>query len=98
MTIDPPTESAMPREEDAVRALAVLAWMLADEPRAERLLGLTGLTPEALRARAGDGDVLAAVMRVLMGHEGDLLACADALGIAPALLAATAHRLEGSPA
>ena len=30
-------------------ALEALGWALADEKRAERLLSLTGLTPERLR-------------------------------------------------
>ena len=32
-------------------ALGALGWVLAEEARAERLLALTGLTPESLRAR-----------------------------------------------
>jgi hypothetical protein len=33
-----------------VLALAALGWVLQDESRAERLLALTGLTPDELRA------------------------------------------------
>lgn len=58
--------------------------MLTDPQRAERLLALTGLTPEVLRERLTDRAVLAAVLDFLAGHEPDLLLAADALGVAPA--------------
>ncbi len=67
--------------------------MLGDAPRAERFLSLTGLTPEELRAGLGDAAVQHAVLEFLCGHEADLIAAADALGIAPAALAATRERL-----
>ena len=44
------------------RALTALAWVLADQDRADRLLALTGLTPEVLRERLTDRAVLAAVL------------------------------------
>ena len=44
---------------DAALALHALGWILADEPRAERLLGMTGLSPEGLRASLGDRATLA---------------------------------------
>ena len=55
--------------------------MLGDGPRADRLLALTGLTPDDLRERLGDPALLAAVLDFLCGHEPDLLAAADALGV-----------------
>ena len=82
-------------EEDEALALHALGWILADEPRAERLLGMTGLSPDSLRASLGQRATLAAVLTFLTGHEGDLIACADALDIAPDRLAAAARRLEG---
>ena len=75
-------------------ALAALGWTLADEGRAQRLLALTGLTPEDLRLRLGDPAVLAAVIRFLEAHEPDLVACAEALGVAPAALVEAGRRLE----
>ena len=42
-------------------ALEALGWALADEKRAERLLSLTGLTPERLRNGLTDRGVQAAV-------------------------------------
>ena len=82
-------------EEDEALALHALGWILADEPRAERLLGMTGLSPESLRASLGQRATLAAVLAFLAGHEADLVACADTLDIAPERLAAAGRRLEG---
>ncbi len=85
--------------EDAdVLALRALAWTLADERRAERLLAVTGIDPAGLRARAGERPVLAAVMQFLLAHEADLIACADAIGVAPDALARAAGVLEGAGA
>jgi adenine/guanine phosphoribosyltransferase-like PRPP-binding protein len=75
-------------------ALSALGWTLADEARAQRLLALTGLTPEDLRLRLAEPALLAAVIRFLEAHEPDLLACAEALGVAPAALVETRRRLE----
>jgi hypothetical protein len=64
-------------------ALGALGWALAAPERAERLLSLTGLTPDQLRERLEDDTVLAAVLEFLAGHEPDLLAAAAALDMAP---------------
>lgn len=76
-------------------ALGALGWVLAEEARASRLLALTGLTPEGLRARVQERDFLAAVLRFLENHESDLIGCADALGISPTALIAARQELEG---
>ena len=76
-------------------ALGALGWVLADVARAERLLALTGLTPEGLRARVQDRDFLAAVLLFLENHEPDLVACAGALAVAPQVLVAARQGLEG---
>ena len=75
-------------------ALAALGWTLADEARAARLLALTGLTPDELRARLGDRSLLSALLQFLEAHEPDLLACAEALAVSPATLVATRRELE----
>ncbi len=75
-------------------ALRALGWVLAEGGRADRFLALTGLTPETLRARIGDAAVLAAVIRFLESHEPDLIACADAVGVAPLELVEARRRLE----
>ena len=75
-------------------ALSALGWVLADEDRAERLLSLTGLTPEALREGLGDPAVLGAVLEFLCGHEADLIAAAHELGVEPQVLAAAREKLS----
>ena len=76
-------------------ALGALGWVLAEDARAERLLALTGLTPEGLRTRVQERDFLAAVLRFLENHEPDLIACAEALGVSPLALIAAREALEG---
>ena len=79
-------------------ALGALGWLLGSESRADRLLALTGLTPEALRAGVGDPAarpaVLEAVLGFLAAHEPDLVAAAEALGVPPATLAAAAQDIS----
>jgi hypothetical protein len=75
-------------------ALSALGWALSDGQRAERLLALTGLTPEDLRSRLQDRTVLAAILAFLEAHEPDLIACAEALEVKPAELVDARWRLE----
>ena len=76
-------------------ALSALGWVLSDQDRAERLLALTGLTPEVLRERLTDRSVLAAVLEYLAGHEPDLLLAADALNVTPDVLVHARRELGG---
>ncbi|KTE18619.1 hypothetical protein ATE67_18160 [Sphingopyxis sp. H050] len=82
-------------EDDAALALHALGWILSDEPRAERLLGMTGLDPDALRASLGERATLAAILSFLTAYEADLVACAEALDVKPEAIAAAAARLDG---
>jgi len=75
-------------------ALAALGWTLQETGRADRLLALTGLTPEDLRSRLGERALLAEILRFLEAHEPDLLACADALEVTPARLVEARKDLE----
>ncbi len=68
--------------------------MLSDESRASRLLALTGLTPDELRAGLGDPALLGAVLDFLCSHEPDLVAAAEALGVTPQDLAGARERLN----
>jgi len=85
-------EPSSPVDPEAL-ALAALGWLLQSESRAERLLSLTGLTPDALRGGLGDPAVLGAVLDFLAAHEPDLVGAADALGVKPAALIAAASAL-----
>jgi hypothetical protein len=75
-------------------ALTALAVSLGDDARASRLLDLTGLTPEDLRTRAAEPEVLVAVLRFLEDHEPDLLAVAAAMDRKPEELVAARSALE----
>jgi len=75
-------------------ALQALGWVLQDQDRAERLLALTGLDPRELRSGLEDPTMLASLLGFLANHEPDLIACAEAIGIAPANLAAAANHLN----
>ena len=75
-------------------AIMALGWILADERRADRLLSLTGLTPDQLRAGAGNPEILAEVLRFLESHEPDLIAAAEHLNIAPERLISVRRSLS----
>jgi hypothetical protein len=75
-----------------VVALDALVWVLGDDSRAARLLDLTGLDGESIRARLGDPALLGAVIDFLASYEPDLIACAAATGHKPeALIRARDH-------
>lgn len=88
------TNDAGDRGAAEVVALQALGWTLAEEKRADRFLALTGLTPEALRARIGEPDVLAAALKFLEAHEPDLVACAEFLELTPLQIVAARRNLE----
>lgn len=80
-------------DDDATLALRALAWTLGEPDRASRLIDVTGITPDGLRARADDPAVQSAALSFLEAHEPDLVACAGDLGVAPARLVAARERL-----
>lgn len=86
-------QAPSPAGDPQALALAALGWILGQPERAERLLSLTGLTPDDLRAGLDDNAVLGAVVEFLCAYEPDLIAAAGALGIEPQQLAATRERL-----
>lgn len=71
----------------------MLGWILSDGDRAGRLLALTGLTPDDLRASIGERATLAAVLDFLAAHEPDLVAAAEVLGVPPQSLSDARERL-----
>lgn len=68
-------------------ALNALAAVIADEALRDRFLTLTGYDVPTLRARAGEADVLHAVIDFLTAHEPDLLRVAGLLDVKPDMLA-----------
>lgn len=85
-------EASSPADPQAL-ALGALGWLLESESRADRLLALTGLTPQTLRAGLADRAVLGAVLDFLAAHEPDLLGAAESLGVEPQALVAAAQDL-----
>ena len=75
-------------------ALSALAATLTDERRARRFLDLSGIGTDELRRRAGERELLAALLRFLEGHEPDLLHVAKAIGVSPQELVAAREELE----
>ena len=80
--------------DPAALALTALAATLGDERRAQRFLDLTGIGTDELRARAGDPELLVALIRFLEAHEPDLIAVAAEVGVTPKALIEARHALE----
>ena len=75
-------------------ALRALAATLGDQRLADRFLSLSGIDPPELRQRAGDRELLAALLRFLEAHEPDLVAVAGDIGVKPEALVAARRELE----
>lgn len=88
--INPASNNADPH----IVALEALAVALRDERRAERLLTLTGLSADQLRAGIADPSLLAAVLGFLEAHEPDLVAVAAEMQRRPQELVAARSALE----
>ncbi|MEQ1499319.1 MAG: DUF3572 family protein [Novosphingobium sp.] len=86
-------EPKSPAHDPKALALGALGWVLSDSIRAERLLALTGLDADMLRAGLDDPAVLGAVLEFLGSYEPDLVAAAQHLGVDPAELAAARENL-----
>lgn len=80
--------------DPAMVALGALGWILTDPERAQRMLALTGLTPEILRDGVSEPATLAAVLTFLEGHEPDLIAAATHLGVKPEMMVKARMELE----
>lgn len=74
-------------------ALSALVWILQDEDRADRLLALTGLDADGIRARITEPALLEAVLGYLESYEPDLIACAKTLDVPPTALVLARERL-----
>jgi hypothetical protein len=71
-------------------ALNVLVFLASDPARLNRFLGLTGLSPDRLRAEAGTAPLSMAILDHLLADESLLMVCAAELVI-PAERFAAAH-------
>lgn len=92
----PETQNGKPDSAADAEILALMAmgWTLSDGLRADRLLALTGLDADALRAGVGNRAILGAVLAFLADHEPDLVACAEAIDSSPAALIAAKENLS----
>jgi hypothetical protein len=94
MRPDSPNRKPDSSKDPAMLALLALGWTLADATRADRLLALTGLDADALRAGVDNPAILGAVLGFLADHEPDLIACAAAIDTSPAALIAAQESLS----
>jgi hypothetical protein len=82
-----------PPPDPEVLALQGLAFLIADDDRLSRFLGLTGLDGNAVRGLAHDPHGLGAVLDYLLGFEPLLLEFAAEIGVDAAVIATQRHRL-----
>jgi hypothetical protein len=75
-------------------ALAALAATLTDERRAQRFLDLTGIGTEELRERAGDAELLSALIAFLEAHEPDLISVSEKIGVNADELVAARRQID----
>ncbi|MBY8975429.1 DUF3572 domain-containing protein [Rhodobacteraceae bacterium NNCM2] len=73
----------MARNDAEILATQMLGWIAADEDRIGLFLGASGMDVDDLKRRAAEPDFLGFVIDFMLGDEGMLLACCEALSIAP---------------
>lgn len=88
------TKSLKPDPETL--ALQALAWLAGEPAELERFMALSGMDMVALRERAGEAEVLGAVLDHLLGHEPTLLAFCQATGNDPLSPARARASLPGA--
>jgi len=89
-------QPALDLETAEAVALQGLAFLAEDGARLARFCTATGLDPAELRARAGTGELLAAVLEHLAGDESLLLVFASGRDIAPERIGQASAVLEGA--
>lgn len=96
MRLKPQDDSGYsPFDQALVLALRALAFVASQPELIERLLAVTGLTPEQLRDAAEDPALLVGVLDFLLAHEPDLVAFCEAEGCDPAAPAEARRCLAG---
>lgn len=86
-----------PRADGETVALQALAFLVEDEERLSRFLGLTGIEMTALRGLATDKAGLGAVLDYLLNWEPLLLEFAAAIELAPETIVRARAQLPGAP-
>ena len=87
----------MRRPEAETLALKALTFLASEPDRLLRFLNLSGLELDDLRTRAGDPELLAAVVDFLLGEESLLERFADDEGLDPEDVHAARRELPGAP-
>jgi len=88
-----PPKTPLPDPETL--ALQALAFLVGDEDRLQRFLGLTGIAPDTLRGLARDPAGLGAVLDYLLGWEPLLLEFTATHELPPESVAAARRKLPG---
>ena len=86
-------KSSISHEEAQVIGLKALAFLAGDPGRISRFMGITGTTPETIRASATAPGFLAGVLEYLCGDQTLLLIFAESEGLEPALIENASRRL-----
>ncbi len=81
-----------------ILAIEALGWLANEEDMLGVFLGASGLSRAELRARAGDPDLLAAVLDFLLMDDALVLGFAAASGRAPDSVARARQALPGGDA
>ena len=76
--------------------IQALGFLAGEPERLERFLALTGVLPEDLRRRAGEPELLAAVLDHVLADETLLFLFADAAGLHPSEVADARRELPGT--
>lgn len=73
----------MKQESAELIGLKVLAWLAADEEILPIFMGSSGISPTELRERAGEVDVLTAVLDFVTMNDEWVNACVASTGLDP---------------
>ena len=84
---------ALDAEILAIKALTFLAQSPED---LDRFVALSGVAPDDLRARAGDPEILAAVLDFLLADDSRVTSLCESLAIDPQTLQAARRALPGA--
>lgn len=88
--------SQINHEDAQIIALKALAFLASDGDRISRFMGVTGLTPQEIRAQAAEPAFLGGVLEHLRSDQSLLLVFAESENIIPGLIDAASFRLSGT--
>lgn len=82
-------------EEAEILALKALTFLAQSPDELERFVALSGIRPADLRDRAGDGDILAAVMDFILADDTQITQLCEAADVDPRQLYLARRALPG---